>query len=301
MTRSWYRYALPRMAAGVLLAAFPLLAQAGSGGGAPAPLRIKYKQGEINKYQTNMSITLAGMGAKKGAQGGSMPIQQMSVMQEFKTSKLLPNGSAEVLITTTNMQSGAAMGSTPLPKPVTLVMDSRGSVKAAKGKPGGAMSSMFSGMMSSNALGTQQFPLPEKAVKPGDVWTTILPTPGMGTSTIKGQFVKVETVGKHKTALLHYVLMMPMKVMMDAAMQPTQSAAAATMTMSGNIVMNVDNDVEMLDGRLIRSSGSGTMLMTIIPNGRKAIAPKPGSPSKQPMPGNMKFNTNISLGTTLVE
>lgn len=301
MTRSWYRRTLPRVAAGVLLTTLPLLAQAGAGGGGPVPLRIKYKQGEINKYQTNMSVSLAGMGGPKGAQGGAMPIQQLSVMQQFKTSKLLPNGSAEVVVTTINMQGGAGMGTTPLPKPITLVMDSRGAVKATKGTMGGNVPTMFSNMLGSNALGTQQVPLPEKPVKPGDVWNNTLPMPGMGTGSIKGQFIKVETVGKHKTALLHYLLTMPIKIMMDSAMQPTRSATAAQMTMSGNVVMNVDNDVELQDGRLIRSSGSGNMLMTITSkNAPRQLPPKPGTPAR-PAPGNMKMNTNITLGTTLVE
>ncbi|MCW3098158.1 MAG: hypothetical protein JWL77_3776 [Chthonomonadaceae bacterium] len=292
------RRALPAMAAGVLLTVLPLLSQARAGGGGPVPLRMKYKQGEINKYQTNMAITIAGMGGPKGAQGGGMPIQQLSVMQQFKTNKLLPNGSAEVIVTTVNMQGGAGMGNTSLPKPVTLVMDSRGVVKATKG----AATGMMGGMLGSNALGTQQVPLPEKAVKPGDTWSNPLPMPGMGTGSIKGQFIKLETVGKHQTALLHYVLTMPVKIMMDSAMQPTQSAAAANMTMSGNVVMNIDNDVELQAGRLIRSSGAGTMLMTIASKTMpRQLPPKPGAPAKPPAPGNMKMNTNITLGTTLVE
>jgi hypothetical protein len=290
--------ALPAMAAGVLLTALPLLSQAGAGGGGPVPLRMKYKQGEINKYQTNMSITIAGMGGPNGAQGSGMPIQQVSVMQQFKTNKLLPNGSAEVIVTTVNMQGGMGMGNTPLPKPVTLVMDSRGTVKATNG----AATGMMGGMLGSNTLGTQQVPLPEKAVKPGDIWSNSLPMPGMGTGSIKGQFIKVETVGKHQTALLHYVLTMPVKIMMDSANHPTQSAAAAQMTMSGNVIMNIDNDVELQAGRLIRSSGTGNMLMTIASKTMpRQLPPKPGAPAKPPVPSSMKVNTNITLGTTLVE
>ena len=299
---SWYRRALPRMAAGVLLTTLPLLAQAGAGGGGPQPLRIKYTTGEINKYQSNMAITMVGMGGPKGAQGGGMPIQQVSVIQQFKTGKLLPNGSAEVLVTTLNMQGGGGMGSTPLPKPVTLVMDSRGAVTSSKGGSTAGSPAMFGNMLGSNALGMQQIPLPEKAVKPGDIWANSIPMPGMGTGNVKGQFVKVETVGKHKTALLHYLVTIPMKIMMDASMQPTQSAAAAQMTMSGNVVMNMDNDVELLAGRLIRSTGSGTMQMTITSkNTMKQLPRKAGSPPRPSTPNNMMVNTQVTLGTTLIE
>jgi hypothetical protein len=302
MTRLWYQRALPRMAAGVLLTSLPLFAQAGAGGAGPTPLRIKYKAGEISKYQTNMAISLAGNGGPKGAQGGNMPLQQLSVVQQFKTSKVLPNGSAEIIVTTTNMQGGAGMGTTPLPKPVTLVMDSRGAVKSAQGNMGGNVPTMFSNMLGSNALGTQQIPLPEKAVKPGDIWANSYAMPGMGAGTVKGQYVRVQTVGKHKTALLHYLINIPVKMMMDSAMQPTQSAAAAQMTMSGTIVMNVDNDVDLLAGRLIRSTGNGNMVMTITSkNQPKPPAPRAGVAPRPVAPGTMKVNTTVTLGTTLIE
>ena len=300
MTCSSYRRALPRMAAGVLLAAFPLFAQAGQGGSGPITLRVKYRQGEVNTYQTNMSISLAGAGTRKNAAAGSMPLQQLSAKQEFKTSKLLPNGSAEVIVKTTNMQGGAGSAAA-LPKPVTLIMDSRGTVKSTKGTLGSNAPSMFNNMLGSNSLGTQRAPLPEKAVKPGDTWSNSLPMPGMGTGMVKGQFVKVETVGKHKTALLHYVLTIPVKMMMDANQQPTQSAAAAKMTMSGNVVMNVDNDVDLLGGRLIRSTGNGAMVMTITTNAPKPPALKTGGPPRPSVPGTMTINTTIALGTTLIE
>ena len=294
-----HRRVLPRMAAGVLLAALPLLAQAGEGGSGPVTLRMKYRQGEISKYQTNMSVSLAGAGTRKNAPGGSMPLQQVSVTQEFKTNKLLPNGSAEVIVKTINIQAGAG-ASTP-PKPVTLIMDARGAVKATRGSLGSNASSMLNNMLGSNSLGTQQVPLPEKAVKPGDTWSNVLPMPGMGTGTVKGQFVKVETVGKHKTALLHYVLTIPIKMMTDAMMQPTQSAATAQMTMAGNFVMNVDNDIDLLEGRLIRSTGNGAMLMTLTKIAPKTPAVKAGGPPRPSVPGTMTLNTAITVGTTLIE
>ncbi len=301
MTCSSHRRTLPRLAAGVLLTALPLVALAGQGGSGALTLRMKYRVGEISKYQTNMAITLAGAGVRKGAQGGSMPLQQTSVSQQFKTSKLLPNGSAEVLVSTLNIQGGAGQGPATMPKPVLLVMNSRGAVTATKGTLGSGAPSMFNSMLGSNSLGTQQVPLPEKAVKPGDTWSTSLVMPGMGTGTVKGQFVKVETVGKHKTALLHYLLTIPVKMMVDANNAPTQSAAAAIMTMSGNVVMNVDNDIDLPAGRLIRSTGNGTMAMKITNTASKTPAPKVGGPPRPSVPGSMTVNTTITLGTTLIE
>ncbi|MCW3052899.1 MAG: hypothetical protein JWN14_2069, partial [Chthonomonadales bacterium] len=273
-------------------------------GGGPVTLRVKYKVGEVSQYQSNMAVTMGGAKGASGSQatpggGGGMPLQQMSAIQQFKTSKLLSNGSAQVVITTINMQGGAAMGSTSLPKPVTLVMDSRGAVTSAVGASGSP--SLLGGLIGSDALGTQQFPLPPNAVKPGSTWTMALPMPGMGTGNVKGQFVKFEAVGAYKTALLHYLLTMPVKVMMDASGQPTKSAAASTMTISGTIVMNIDNDVDIASGRLIRSSGTGTMAAQFASkNIPKQIPPKEGAPPKPAIPKAATMAINLTLGTTLV-
>ncbi len=303
MHRKRIQRTLPRLTAGLLLAALPLLATAGQGGSGPVTLRMKFKQGETSKYQTNMSVTMAGMGGPKGAPGkaGGVPMQQIAVLQQFKTDKLLPGGGAEVVVTTINMQGAAGMGSTPVPKPVTLIMDARGGVKVAKASQS-ATGSMMGSMMGANPLGLQQVPMPEKAVKPGDTWSSVMAMPGMGSGSVKGQFVKYETVGKHKTALLHYVVTMPIKMMMDASMQPTTSAATAQMTMSGNMVMNVDNDVAFTDGKLVRSSGNGTMVMTITSKGGMGVAPpKPGTAVKPTAPKGITVNTLITMGTTLVD
>lgn len=295
MNRLSYRQVLPVVAAGMLLTPLALFAQAGGKGA--TLLRMKYKQGEVNKYQTNMAISAVPAGTPKGAGGGGQQLQQMSALQEFKTSKLLPNGSAEILVTTVNMQGGMGMGTTALPKPITLVMDSLGAVKSTKGSMGGNVPTMFSNMLGSNALGTQQIPLPAKAIKPGDSWTNNFSAPGMGAGSVKGRYVKTNVVGKHNTGLLHYVLNIPIKTMIDAKMQPTQNPAAAQLTMSGTIVMNIDNDIELSNGRLIRSTGSGTMTMSMV----SKTQPKAGGASKTPTPSAMTFNTSLTLGTTLIE
>ena len=298
---SWYQRALPLTVAGLLLTTLPLFAQTGAGGGGPVTLRVKYKQGEVSQYQTNMAVTVGGAKSGSGgtaAPGGGMPMQQMSVMQQFKTSKLLPSGSAQVVITTINMQGGVAAGAVNLPKPVTLVMDSRGAVTSAVGQSGAP--SMLGGMIGSDSLGMQQFPLPQSAVKPGSSWATALPISGMGTGSVKGQFVKLEAVGAYKTALLHYLLTMPVKIMMNAAGQPTKIPATATMTISGTVIMNIDNDIDLQSGRLVRSSGSGTMSAQIMPkNMPRQIPAKPGAPPR-PAPQTMAVNMNLTLGTTLV-
>ena len=295
------RRALTLMAAVVLPTVLPLASQAGVGDGTLVPLRMKYKLGEISRYQTNMSMSMAGVGTPKGPQTGGMPIQQLAVRQEFKTSRLLPNGSAEILVTTTNMQGAAGMGSSPLPKPVTIVMDARGAVTETKGMPAANMPAMFGNMLGANSLGTQQIPLPAKPVKPGDVWANSFTMAGMGTGTVKGQFVKVEEINKHKTALLHFIVSIPVKIMMDQSMQPTQSAAAAQMTMSGNVLMNVDNDVDLLAGRLIRSAGNGAIAMTIATKNTSKTTPNASGPPHSSVPRTTTFNTRITLGTTLIE
>jgi len=301
MSCSWYPRTLAPVAAGLLLTTLPLLAQTGAGGGGPVTLRMKYKMGEVSQYQSNMAVTMGGANGAGGAQSSGMPLQQVSVVQEFKTVKLLPNGGAQVTVTTINMQGGAGMGATTVPKPVTLIMDSRGGVTSAVGAKGNSSPSLLGGVMGSDALGTQQFPLPQSAVKPGSSWTTTLPISGMGTGNIKGQFVKFEAVGAYKTALLHYLLTIPVKVLLNAQMQPTQTAAASTATLSGTIVMNIDNDVDLQTGRLVRSSGTGTMSAQFTAkNPPKQLAPKPGAPAKPAGPLSTKMAINLTIGTTLV-
>lgn len=290
-----YRRALPTLTAGMLLTALPIFAQTGD---KPLTLRVKYRQGEVSQYQTTMAISMAPPPGTAAPQGGAAPLQQISVLQQFQTSKVLPDGSAQVLVTTKNMQGG--MGATPMPKPVTLTMTPLGVVKSASGSMGKNASNMLNGMLGSNALGTQQFPLPTQAIKPGSSWNNSFSLGPMGTGSLKGQFVKINMVGKQKTALLHYILHMPIKTFMNGA-TPTPTAAGATMSMSGSVVMNVDNDIDLESGRLLRSTGNGTMAMAISPtNPPKAPPVKAGAPQRPAMPGSMKINTNVTLGTTLV-
>jgi hypothetical protein len=67
-------------------------------------------------------------------------------------------------------------------------------------------------------------------------------------------------------------------------------------------VMNVDNDVEMAAGRLIRSTGNGTMQMSIATkNPPRQIPQKTGGKPNPSVPRNMMVNTQITLGSTLIE
>src|SRR5947207_3705134 len=81
----------------------PLVASAGQGDKGPFTLRMKFKQGDVLKYQVNMQMVMAIIMPNQ-PQPMTMPSNSSMVLEQ-KVDKLLPNGGAEVTMTTKNQQA----------------------------------------------------------------------------------------------------------------------------------------------------------------------------------------------------
>ena len=84
----------------------PLVASAGQGDKGPFTLRMKFKQGDVLKYQVNMQMVMAIIMPNQ-PQPMTMPSNSSMVLEQ-KVDKLLPNGGAEVTMTTKNQQATRA-------------------------------------------------------------------------------------------------------------------------------------------------------------------------------------------------
>lgn len=289
-----------------LLALTPLMAVAGQGDNGPFTIRMKFKSGEVNRYQTNMQLTLGGlnMGGKSGspAPASATPLQAVTVVQQFKVTKLLPNGGAQVEATTISTQGNLAgqpmnlQNSTP---PVMIGLDSRGNVTSQQVPgntvPGGGM---LGNLLGTGAMGMQGLSLPDKSVRPGDFWVQKIAIPKIGTAVMKGSFVSVQKIGRYRVARIHTTLNMPIHTGMDAAMKPTAKPAVATATLSGVMTMSYDSDFALDAGKLIRTSGSGTAAIELA---RAGMPQKTGGPNAAPAVPPMKMNVKIAVGSSLME
>lgn len=270
----------------------PVLAPAGQG--SLIALKMKFNPGETSKYQTTMQMNIE---MPMMQQAGGMKMD-MSMVQVQKVVKAQPNGGGDIQITTTDTRmnmNGQPMNS-PASPPVTLTYDSQGNPKSVKGlpkdAPGGAV---LGNMFNAGSMQMQGAFLPAKAVKPGDTWMQTVKMPGITSSAkVKGKFIKLEKIGRYRTAKIRTTLTGPMNLLMDAQGQPTNSAKQATMKMSGTMKMTTDTNFAISEGKMIRQAGSGTINLTMLPLG--GAASKGASPAN-----NMKMNMKMSLGSNLIE
>lgn len=265
-----------------------------AGQGNAVTLRMKFKPGETLKYQTTMQMNIE---MPMMAQAGGMKMD-MSMVQLQKVLKALPNGGGDIEVTTsdTKMTMNGQPMNAPATPTITMTYDAQGNVKGVKGMPQAAGNPMMGGgMMNSNQMQMQGTFLPAKPVKPGDVWTLTVKMPGMTSSaTVKGQYIKAETIGRYKTAKIRTVLSSPMNMMMNAQGQPTTNAKLAAMKMLGTMTMTMDTNFAISEGKMVRQAGNGGMNMTMKPVG----TPPKGSPQ---MPNGMKMNMKMRMGSNLIE
>ena len=278
------------------LALLPLAAAAGPNDA--ITLRMKFKTGDVSDYQTTVQFTIdmSGLSGKpkdpkapSSPQPGNMT-QQMMLLQHIKVVKVLTNGNGQVEVTTTNAQSGGAS------KPVSMTYDPLGNIVSMQnaGTGGGLGGMMFVGVFSSNAA-VQGAYLPSKAVKPGDTWTQKVTIPGnAGTGMATAKYIKMTTVGRFNTAHIQSTLTLPIKVMMDAANQPTTAEKAVT-TSTGTVNMTFENDFAVAEGKLVRSAGNGTMSMTTVSKASSSTGSATGTPPK------MTFNVKLTSSSNLTQ
>jgi hypothetical protein len=285
-----------------IAAILPLAAWAQTPGGQITyTLQAKYKQGEVLRYQTSMltQTILPTMGTST---------MNLNMVQEQKIDKVLPDGSAEITLTTLNGRG--TLNDKPIDmetnkKPIRMVFDKRGNVKKLLDVPKDAqnLGGMFGG--NSQLSGTY---LPTKPVKFGESWTATIamPTNGGGKTTamVKSSFVRIEQIGRFRTARLRSQLTAPMVMMTDGQGQITQNAAKALLKLTGKITMNYDTNFAIDDGKLIRSSVKGGIDMTGKVLTPTKPAPKPtkaGAKAKSTPAQTVAIQVKMQMGNSLIE
>ena len=284
-----------------LIMIVPVVAWAQNPSGQSYTLQAKYKAGEINRYQTSMltQTALPNVGTTT---------MNINMTQEQKIEKVLPDGSAEIAVTTLN--SRGTMNDKPISmatdtKPIKMVLDKRGNVKSFANLPKTAQS--LSGMFGGNSQLSGAY-LPTKPVKVGESWTATVAMPsafGARTlTTVKSTFLRLEQVGRFHTARLRTQMTAPMEIMTDGQGQITQNAAKAFLKMSGKIAMSYDTNFAIEEGKLIRSATKGTVNMTgkILTPSKPAPKPIKTSVKAKPVPAQtVAIQVQMQMGNSLIE
>jgi hypothetical protein len=303
-----------RTLSGAALLLLPFAA-GGQGDNSPVALRLKFKPGEVSKYQTNAQFVISlPMQSKPtpGSRSGNAATvpSQLSMVQQVKVNKVLPNGDGELSITTLSTQSsmGGQPGgiSTTPSKPIVMTYSPHGNAVAVHNAPSGGVAGefMFSSLLGSGAVNMSGLYLPTNPVKPGDTWTQKVTLPSMANSaTIKATFQKVETVGRYRTAHIHTLLSMPVNAMLDINLKPTRQAAKAQSTANGTVSMTFDTNFAIAEGKVIRSAGNGNASLSIHMRqpASKPANGKPGAARPDPLPQALNLTVKTTIGTNLIE
>ena len=202
-----------------LMVIVPVVTWAQNPSGQSYTLQAKYKAGDINRYQTSMltQTALPNVGTTT---------MNISMTQEQKIERVLPDGSAEIAVTTLN--SRGTMNDKPIAmetdrNALKMVLDKRGNVKSLSNLPKAAQG--LSGMFGGNSQLSGAY-LPTKPVKVGESWTSTVAMPSTGgiktTATVKSTFLRLEQIGRFHTARLRTQMTAPIAIMTDGQGQITQ-------------------------------------------------------------------------------
>ncbi len=238
-------------------------------------LQMKFRAGDTFKYQTNMQLgfTLPTPANSKPASppavGSAGPSFTVTAVQEVRVRQVDSGGGGELDVTTTGQNTipGQPQILTNDTRPVLMTYDAQGTLisikrptEVASGNP------MFSAMLGQGLLSMQGVILPKKPVHVGQTWTDQMKIPGVtgaASSTIKTTLVRVENIGKYRTARLHVVISTPVSAYLDAALQPTQKASAAVSAMTGTALVTDEVDFAIAEGRVVRSVSRGVTTMNV--------------------------------------
>ncbi len=285
----------------ILIMIVPVVAWAQNPSGQSYTLQAKYKVGEVNRYQTSMltQTALPSVGTTT---------MNITMTQEQKIEKVLPDGSAAIAVTTLNTRG--TMNDKPITmetdtKPIKMVLDKRGNVKSLTNLPKAAQS--LSGMLGGNSQLSGAY-LPTKPVKVGESWTATVVMPATGgaktMATVKSTFLRLEQVGRFHTARLRTQMTAPVEIMTDGQGQVTQNAAKAFLKMSGKIAMSYDTNFAIEEGKLIRTAAKGTVNMTgkILTPGKPAPKPSKTGTKARPSPAQtVAIQVQMQMGNSLIE
>ena len=278
---------------------------------APLELRMKFKPGDINKYQMTMQANILLPGQPTGAvtrydTNISMVIQQRVV-------KANPDGSAEVAISTlsgTGLVGGQSLKVDLTAKPSLITFDSRNNIVTIKNMPQNATSADVTGkIFQSGALSTQGVYLPKQPVKIGNKWTQKVNISSLGkdnSGTVETKLVRLETVGLFETARLRSVMKIPFVI--------TDKTSKPPIPLNGMLNMVYDSNLALQEGKVVRSTGTGDITVVVrnaSANTAPPAKPKPGAktrpgdkaepskPSVPPVPAQ-KVTVKLQLGNNLL-
>ncbi len=247
-------------------------------------LKMKFRQGEINKYQTTMRMLVALPFPGQTKTNSSESVMDMTLVQE--TKKLLPEGHAEVLasvVQQSSTQNGRPVQAAPI-DPVSYIFDSQGKVitpkhseKSGSGTGGSGIEGISSLLNGTGTAGVGIL-LPAKSVAIGEHWKYPISAPGIiGNGTASAAVVKMENVGKYKTARIHSVVQLPIHFMADQQGAVVMSRDKAAVEAIGTGSVTTDYNFAVAEGKLIRSSGVSSIAMKFNPkfskNGKKITKP----------------------------
>ena len=257
-------------------------------------LRMKFKQGDINRYKmkvTTRVVSPSGLGGETKTTDNDA-----SMVSEQKTTKLLDSGAAEIITTLTSFDmktDGKTSGAPNIPT-VTMQMTPTGKVLSTKSEDTAATDALKN--MFTSAFSSPQSFLPNDAVTIGAKWTQTMNLPGAVSGkegTMDCSLTRIETVNGVKTALIHAIMKVPMLAMLDAMGQPTKVESDAMALFDGTIVSNMDINFAIDEGRIVRTVSSGDSEIAIklgkaAPAEAAAFLPKDAKVT-------MKMNMNMSL------
>lgn len=285
-----------------------LPADAGYRENGPVTLRYKFKAGDVSNYQTNGQFQLqppnmqghnAGNGPSKapGAGGNSIALP-LNASQTVKVLKALADGSGQLEVTVLSGGTGTS-GGAPTPKTVSYTLSPTGAISNVKASSGKVSNDVMSALSGSIMSGSITVPLPEKAVKPGDTWKLKMPIAQAGSNgTVTGTFTKIGQIGRYKTAHIKQVISVPIRSVQQVGTgngSPNAVAAPTTLTISGNVSMTFEYDFAMTEGKLIKSSGKGTVDVKVL------MSPAPGKNGHVSTPPLVPIAGTINLSSTLVQ
>ena len=286
----------------VLVAAagsFLVLHRKGSESSGGTAFALSLVQGETYRYQ--MALTFNGTISAGGQQ---VPFNmKASEMISWKVDSVDQDGTANVSMSIEKLSATVNGTKTPaeLPPPVKIRVAKDGRVLTA-----GNIELAGQGDVGTLFPGSDQFVplLPDHPVKPGDYWSKSFDQDfpfGSGHLhyTTRNLYVRDEMVGGVNAAVISSSVQLPLDFTLDLhklaqalGQSPSQVPSGARMIFGGSVDMNTLAWLDVPHGQLLKSSGNGTMDMTVelkgVPNLESMGAAKVG------IAGNMSLDvTNL--------
>lgn len=279
-------------------ALLPLAAGAGQGSD-PALLRMKFQQGNRGDYRMSMQMTLL---TTVGQRAPSTTRITMDTVQQQQVQEARPDGVGVVVSTVLKQQNsvnGKPAENEDIP-PMIVTYDALGKVLDVKGGASanpavGPLGSLFSagGL---TGIGTL---LPTEPVTAGAVWTQTITLPNSpARATARCRLVRFEKVGRFRTARIRSLITVPVRLAIDATGQPAAQASEALLTARGTGTLNTEQNFAVTEGKLIRSTGSGTFLVNL------QVKSSPTSNTKKAAQGGgpvaIKLKLQLTMGTNMI-